>query len=91
MLQSRPIGWMGGQIMEVKVLFFGVLSEVTGTSFKCYIGVKTLNDLKLRIIDDFPEIAHYSYRISVNNEITDNNLILETGDEIALMPPFAGG
>jgi len=82
---------MTGELMEVKVLFFGVLSEVAGTSVKHYIGVKTVDDLKLRIIDDFPEIVHYSYRISVNNEITDNNLILETGDEIALMPPFAGG
>jgi sulfur-carrier protein len=77
--------------MEVNVLFFGVLSEVAGTSFKHYFDVKTINDLKLRIIDDFPELVHYSFRISVNNEITDDNLILESGDEIALLPPFAGG
>jgi molybdopterin converting factor small subunit len=77
--------------MEVKVLFFGVLTEVTGTVFKHYHAIKTVNDLKNRIYDDFPEIAHYQFRISVNNEITDKDLTLKTGDEVALMPPFAGG
>jgi sulfur-carrier protein len=82
---------VAGKIMEVKVLFFGVLTELTGTAFKHYHNIKTVNDLKLRILDDFPEIVHYNYRISVNNEITDKNPILKTGDEVALMPPFAGG
>jgi molybdopterin synthase catalytic subunit/molybdopterin synthase sulfur carrier subunit len=77
--------------MGVKVLFFGVLAEVSGTSIKHYNDVKTINDLKLKIQDDFPEIVHYNFRISFNSEITDKNLILKKGDEIALMPPFAGG
>lgn len=77
--------------MEVTVLFFGVLSEVAGTSVKLYLDVKSVADLKIRINDDFPEILHYNFRVSVNNEITDNNLLLKTGDEVALMPPFAGG
>jgi sulfur-carrier protein len=79
------------RIMEVKVLFFGVLSEVTGTGVKHYRDVKSLADLKIRINDDFPEISHYKFRVSVNSEITDNNPALKTGDEVALMPPFAGG
>jgi sulfur-carrier protein len=82
---------LGGRIMEVKVLFFGVLAEVSGTSIKHYRDVKSISDLKLRIQDDFPEIVHYNFRVSVNSEITDNNLLLKSGDEVALMPPFAGG
>jgi molybdopterin converting factor small subunit len=77
--------------MEVKVLFFGVLSEISGTSVKHYRDVKSISDLKLRIYDDFPEIVHYNYRISINSEITDNDLLLKSGDEVAFMPPFAGG
>jgi molybdopterin synthase sulfur carrier subunit len=77
--------------MEVKVLFFGVLAEVSGTSIKHYHDVKSISALKLRIYDDFPEIVHYNFRISINNDITDNDLLLKSGDEIALMPPFAGG
>lgn len=73
------------------MLFFGVLAEVAHTSFKHYYDVKTLSDLKFRIQDDFPEIIHYSFRISINNEIINTDPVLNNGDEIALMPPFAGG
>jgi sulfur-carrier protein len=77
--------------MEIKVLFFGVLAEVTGTAFKHYRDVSSIKDLLLRIQDDFPEIVHYKYRISVNSEISDKDLQLRQDDEVALMPPFAGG
>lgn len=77
--------------MEVKVLFFGVLVEVTGTNFKNYKDVKSISDLKLRISDDFPEVIHYYFIVSLNNEIINTNHDLKEGDEVALMPPFAGG
>ena len=77
--------------MIVKVLFFGVLAEVTGTNCKHYSEVKSMGDLKLRIQDDFPEMVHYNYRFSLNNALIDNDPLLNDGDEVALMPPFAGG
>jgi len=77
--------------MQVKVLFFGVLSEVAGIDCRHYSDVKSVNDLKIKIMDEFPEIEHYSYRISLNNEITDSDRLLNDTDEVALMPPFAGG
>ena len=77
--------------MEVKVFFFGVLTEVTDTNIKLYRDVKSVGDLKLRILDDFPEITHYNFRISLNNELIDNDPELKSGDEVAFMPPFAGG
>ena len=45
----------------------------------------------MRIQDDFPEIVHYSYRMAVNSTISDKDQALNQGDEVALMPPFAGG
>jgi sulfur-carrier protein len=77
--------------MQVKVLFFGVLSEVAGTDLRHFSDVKSVGDLKLRILDEFPEIEHYNYRISLNNEIISADQVLNDNDEIALMPPFAGG
>ena len=78
-------------IMEVKVLFFGVLAEVTGTSCKHYPDVSRMEDLRLRITDDFPEIMHYNYRIALNNVIIVGEPSLQPGDEVAFLPPFAGG
>jgi sulfur-carrier protein len=77
--------------MKVTVLFFGVLTEVMGTSLKVYEGVKSLEHLKIRIADDHPETVHYSFRIAVNNELVDGDLPLNDGDEVAFLPPFAGG
>jgi len=77
--------------MQVKVLFFGVLSDVTGTDCRHYAEVKSVSDLKIRIMDDFPEVQHYNYRISLNSEILNSDRNLNDGDEIAFLPPFAGG
>jgi molybdopterin synthase sulfur carrier subunit len=77
--------------MQVKVLFFGVLSEVAGTDYRHYSNVASINDLKMKILDEFPEIENYNYRISLNNAIIAGDGILKENDEVALMPPFAGG
>ncbi len=77
--------------MEVKVLFFGVLAEVTGTAFKNYTDVVLISDLKHRISDDFPEVVHYNFRIALNNQIIEGEEKLKAGDEVAFLPPFAGG
>jgi molybdopterin synthase sulfur carrier subunit len=77
--------------MKITVLFFGVLTEVTGSALKVYEDVKSLEHLKMRIADDYPETIHYSFRMAVNNEIADSDLPLKDGDEVAFLPPFAGG
>jgi len=77
--------------MEIKVLFFGVLAEVTNTSLKHYRDITSFSDLMHRIQDDYPEIIHYNYRISVNNEIINEDPMLNDSDEVACLPPFAGG
>ncbi len=77
--------------MEINVLFFGVIAEITGMPRKVYFGIRSFDDLKHRLEDDFPEIVHYNFRYAVNSEIVSNNCDLKTGDEVACLPPFAGG
>jgi molybdopterin synthase sulfur carrier subunit len=77
--------------MQVKVLFFGVLTDITGTVLKHYSDVRSTGDLRVRIEDDYPEIVHYNFRISRNNVLINEDVILNDGDEVAYMPPFAGG
>jgi molybdopterin synthase sulfur carrier subunit len=77
--------------MQVKVLFFGVLSDITGSDSKYYIDARSTGDLLHRILDEFPEIVHYNYRLSLNNEIIESDMSLNDMDEVVLLPPFAGG
>jgi len=77
--------------MEIKVLFFGVLAEVTQTMFKHYRDISSYSDLIHRIQDEFPEMVHYNYRIAVNSEMVNDDPELKNMDEVAFMPPFAGG
>lgn len=76
--------------MDVRVSFFGVLAEITGTSFKSYSEISSFGDLRLKIEDDFPEIAHYNFRILHNRVFAENDPELNDGDEVALLPPFYG-
>jgi molybdopterin synthase sulfur carrier subunit len=78
-------------LMEIKVLFFGVRAEVTKTGFRHYSNVRSFEDLILKIEDEFPETVHYNYRIAVNKELIDDDPIVRDGDEVAFLPPFAGG
>ena len=50
-----------------------------------------INDLINRIQNEYPEIAHYNYRVAVNHEIINEEPELKNLDEVAFMPPFAGG
>lgn len=72
-------------------MFFGILADMTGTSFRTYLQVASYNDLMMRIRDDFPPISHYKFRISHNRILIENDPSLHDGDEIALLPPFYGG
>ena len=77
--------------MEITVLFYGVIAEVTKTAARHYTEIRSFDELKLRIEDDFPELVHYDYRYVVNNEMSDIPPALKPGDEVILLPPFYGG
>ncbi len=77
--------------MGIDVLFFGVLADVTGTSRKHYSGAGSYDDLWHRVMDDFPEVIHYNFRIALNNEIVTGSPAISDGDEVACIPPFGGG
>lgn len=77
--------------MEINVLFFGVLAEVTKTGFRHYTDVRSFEDLRGKIENEFPEMVHYTYRVAVNKEMAGDDPIINDRDEVALLPPFAGG
>lgn len=77
--------------MEIDVLFFGSLADFAGVRRKHYSGIGSYSDLMHRIGDDYPGMEHYTFKIAVNRTIINEAPLLRDGDELAFMPPFAGG
>jgi len=77
--------------MKIKVLLFGMLAEKAGTSIVKLEEIQNTADLLRQLEADFPSIKGMQYNISVNQEIYKGTVELQDGDEVALLPPFAGG
>ncbi len=77
--------------MTINVLFFGILSEITKKGSVFIDGAKDTDELNNILQSKYPGLKEYSYRISVNQEMITINTPIRDGDEIALLPPFAGG
>jgi len=76
---------------RITLIYFGSVLDCTGIPSEITESPDTLNELNASLIARFPGLASATYRFSVNRKLTDGNPQLADGDEIALLPPFAGG
>ena len=77
--------------MKITVLFFGQLTDLCDASSVEIGGVSDTKGLQEHLNKQFPNLAAAQYVLSVNRKIRQQNVILENGDEVALLPPFSGG
>lgn len=82
---------INNRMKKLKVLYFGALSELTGRQDDFLEIEGNLHDLVDKLKSDHPGIGKKHFSIAVNQEITSGDTVLSDGDEIALLPPFAGG
>lgn len=75
----------------MKILFFGKLKDVTGKKEIDVKGIKSLYDLKEFLFEKYPFLKNEIFLIAINSEIAPDNVELNEGDEIALLPPISGG
>ncbi len=81
--------------MEINVLFFGMLHEMTGCrqeSVTLQEGSR-LADLWADYVKRFPRLEEMSGSLltSINQEFADRSQALREGDEVAFLPPVSGG
>jgi molybdopterin synthase catalytic subunit len=81
--------------MTIRVLFFGPLREITGSSeetLACQPG-DTLASLFDRYAAQYPKIAamRESIVLARNRELAQPTAALAHGDEVAFLPPVSGG
>ncbi|HEU0032930.1 MAG TPA: molybdopterin converting factor subunit 1 [Kofleriaceae bacterium] len=81
--------------MRITVLYFAVFRERLGRSEEIVElpDGKRVQDAIAELAAKHPAIAalHGKFRVAVNEEMTDDDQLLHDGDELALIPPVAGG
>lgn len=77
--------------MKIKLLFFGIINEIAGCSELILVDIQDTDQLTQTLKQKYPGIIKVTYRIAVNKIMINENVQLRDGDEIAFLPPFAGG
>ena len=77
--------------MSIQIKFFGSLADAAGKSQVDINDVNDTDSLKEKMLKDFPKLMNYQFVIAVSKQIVKKNQALNSGDVVALLPPFAGG
>lgn len=77
--------------MKNKVLLFGMLAEAVGQPSVEIGEVADVDSLRKRITTSYPVLDQYPFAIALNKKVVNANQPIKDGDELALLPPFAGG
>jgi molybdopterin converting factor small subunit len=77
--------------MKIDLLLFGPLVSLIGESRMEMENIENVKALKEILSAKFPEMNSIPYKIAVNRKIAASDAVLENGDEVALLPPYAGG
>ena len=77
--------------MDLTVKYFGLLAEVTQCNEEQldFTGT-TIKQLLESLISKYPDLKNKDFQIAQNNTITNDETKISS-NEIALLPPFAGG
>lgn len=83
------------QRMKVRLLFFAVLRDIAGADERelaLHDGT-TARDVWTTLRDEFPKLAGYHAppMVAINEEYAEPGTPLRDGDELAFIPPVAGG
>lgn len=77
--------------MSITIKIFGQLAEIVGSNEWHVQDASDTNFIKERLISDFPKLKNFPFAIVVNKKFVNQNQKIQTGDVVALLPPFAGG
>jgi len=75
----------------MKVLFFGVLSELAAKSADEFDFAGTVQEFRKMMSDQYSGFSDQKYQIAANQKVVQDDHVLEGNEELALLPPFTGG
>lgn len=77
--------------MQIKVLVFGQILDITGKNELLLDDVKDTDELARLMHTQFPRLARLPYRIAVDRDIITGNTSLNHQSIVALLPAYSGG
>ncbi len=80
--------------MTITVKYFGSLTDITRTSSEQFTFLTTpfsLYQLKNELSEKYPSLNNSNFRVAHNQQIISEDVILNSNDVVALLPPFSGG
>ena len=78
--------------MRLKVRYFGMITDWVGTDCEdIEMEGKSVQDLQKELISSIPQLETITIQIGVNQSIASSETLLNESDEVAILPPFAGG
>ncbi|MFW6338515.1 MAG: MoaD/ThiS family protein [Alkalispirochaetaceae bacterium] len=77
---------------EVKVLPFGPLSELISPESTLQLSLPLpVAALRESLVARFPVLEEHTFRIAVDRRMHREETVITEAEEVALLPPFAGG
>ncbi|MCF6132621.1 MoaD/ThiS family protein [Flavobacterium wongokense] len=80
--------------MEITVKYFGIIADITQKKEELFFvenDSNTLKTLQSEIEIKYPKILDINYSVAINKKIANRETELKDRDEVAFLPPFAGG
>ena len=80
--------------MKITLKYFGLVADHTKKKEEVIFfegNSVTLLEVQIKLHEIYPELTTTTYSFAVNQTLVYGNVIVKNLDEIALLPPFAGG
>jgi len=77
--------------MQVNVLIFGKLKEITGTHSCTITDVNDTASMIAEMNRMYPGLREMKYLVAVEKDIVHDNTPLRDNFTVALLPPYSGG
>ena len=77
--------------MQVNIILFGRLTDITGSNKFVVKDVKDTNELVIQLQQLYPAFKTAPYILAVEKQIINSNTALADNNTVALLPPYSGG
>jgi len=79
--------------MKIKVLLFGIVKEIAGSpTIEIELDEPNVDSLLVKLHEKHQELKQLkSVLVAVNNEYATGDMNINPNDEVAVIPPVAGG